>query len=118
MLWNSINFWRITAVVLFIAVLALLFPYLGTSPRFVLESSDMQVVNSPEYGALFTFAVSNEGRGGDAYVTCRVYLNERGGDSEEDYTVLGINSGETDSGELFIQLRPDQTVHDWRVEID
>ena len=118
MLWRNINFWRIAALALFAAVLVLAFPHLKTSPRFSLESSNMEIVSEPEYGARFTFSVSNDGRSGDAYVTCRTYLYERGGEMEEDYTVMGISSGETDSGELFMPLRPGQTVHDWLVVVE
>jgi hypothetical protein len=118
MLWNNINFWRVAAFVLFAAVLALSWPYLGLSPRYELRSSDMQVVQAPEYGARFTFTVANEGkRDGEAYVTCHLYLDDRGGDTEDDYVVLGINKGDEKSGELFIPLRPGRTVHDWRIEV-
>ncbi len=119
MLWNNINFWRLASFVLFAAVLALAWPHLDLAPRFVLRSSDMEIVQAPEYGARFTFTVANEGGSdGEAYVTCHVYLYERGGDTEDDYTVLGINAGEEKNGELFIPLIPGQTVHDWRVEVD
>ncbi len=47
MLWNNINFWRVAAFAAFAAVLVLLFPYLKLEPDFVLESSDMQIVDSP-----------------------------------------------------------------------
>ena len=118
MLWNNINFWRFAAFALFAAVLVLGFPYLQLEPDFALESSDVQLVDSPEYGARCSFSVSNGGKDGEAYITCHLYLYERGGDSVDDYTVLGINSGETDSGEIFIPLKDGQTVHDWRVEVN
>lgn len=118
MLWNNINFWRISAFIMFAAVLILAFPHLKTGPRFVLESSSMEITDTPRYGALFKFTINNEGRSGEVYVSCNAYLYERGGDYESDYTVLGINSGETKSGQLFIPLRPGQTAHDWRVEVN
>lgn len=117
MLWRNINFWRVTTFGLFAAVLVLAFINMGVKPKFMLESSSMELQQSPEYGALFKFTIRNDGAGGDAYVNGHVYLYERGGDTETDYTVLGVNEGETKSGELFIPLRPGQTVHDWRVEI-
>lgn len=117
MLFNSINFWRLTTLALFVAVLVLLFPWLGFGPRFELESSKMELVDSPTYGARFDFTVRNEGEAGDAHVTCYLYLYERGGDSESDYTVIGIDAGEAKAGELFIPLPQGQPVHDWRVEV-
>lgn len=117
MLWHNINFWRVTTFGLFGAVLIFAFLNMGVGPKFMLESSSMELVKEPQYGALFKFTIRNEGAGGDAYVNGYLYLYERGGDTETDYTTVGINSGETKSGELFIPLRPGQTVHDWRVEI-
>lgn len=118
MIWSNINFWRVASFALFAAVLVLIFPHLKLEPDFTLESSSVELVDSPEYGAKCTFTVSNSGKGGEAYVTCHVYLYERGGDAVDDYTLLGINSGETDSGEIFIPLREGQSIHDWRVEVN
>lgn len=119
MLWNNINFWRLAAFGMFAAVLILAFPLLKTGPRFMLESSSMELVSSPQNGALFKFTVKNEGRSsGDVYVSCNVFLYERGGEYESDYTVMGINAGETEEGSLLIPLRPGQTVHDWKVEVN
>jgi len=118
LLWKNINFWRIATFALFIAVLALAFPLLKTDPHFVLDDSSMQIVESPTYGALFKYSIRNDGKsGGEAYVNFHVYLYERGGDQEDDYKTVGVNSGETESGEFFMGLRPGQSVHDWRVEI-
>jgi uncharacterized protein (DUF58 family) len=117
MLWRNINFWRGSTLVLFGVTLVFAFMYMGATPKFRIESSSMEIVEQPQHGALFKFSVRNDGKSGDAYVNCYAYLYERGGDEETDYTVLGINSGETKSGELFVPLRPGQTVHDWRVEI-
>lgn len=117
MLWRNINFWRVSTFGLFAVVLVFAFYNMSISPKFVLQSSDMVIKQEPQYGAQFYFTIKNEGSSGDAYVNCNVYLYERGGDTETDYTVLGINKGETKSGELFIPLRPGQTVHDWRVEV-
>lgn len=118
MLFKSINFWRFTSLALFVAVLVLLFPWLDFGPRFALESSRMELVTAPAYGANFTFTVKNDGGGGDAHVTCYLYLYERGGDTASDYTVIGLAEGETKSGELFIPLPQGQEVHDWRVDVD
>jgi hypothetical protein len=118
MLWNNINFWRLAALVLFGAVLILAFPHLKPGPRFKLEASSMEIQSEPKYGALFRYTIRNDGgAGGEAYVNFHAYLYERGGDSEDDYIVIGINAGETKSGEFFMPLRPGQTVHDWRIEI-
>lgn len=117
MLLNNINFWRIMTAVFFVATLVLLFPWLDFGPDFTLESSDMEIVSEPTYGARFTFEVSNSGDAGDAHVSCFLYLYERGGDTEGDYIVIGIDGGETKSGELFIPLPDGQEVHDWRVEV-
>ena len=78
MLLNSLNFWRITALALFVAVLVLLFPYLKIGPSFTLESSQMEIVEEPTYGAHFDFTVNNDGRAGDARVTGYLYLFEAG----------------------------------------
>ncbi|RJQ44042.1 MAG: hypothetical protein C4534_07000 [Gaiellales bacterium] len=118
MLFNSINFWRLTSLALFAAVLVLLFPWLGLSPDFELETAEMQLVDSPTYGARFTFTVRNDGDAGDARVTCHLYLFERGGDTESDHIVIGVEGGQSKSGELFIPLPQGQTVHDWRVDVD
>lgn len=118
MLFNSINFWRVTTAALFIAVLVLLFPWLGLGPDFELEDSAMQLVDSPTYGARFTFTVRNDGEAGDARVSGHLYLFERGGETEGDSIVIGVGEGETKSGELFIPLPQGQTVHDWRVDVD
>ncbi len=118
MLWPNLNFWRIAALALFIAVLALAFPLLKTGPHFVLEDSSMRIVETPKHGALFRYTITNDGgSGGNAYVNFHAYLYERGGDTEDDYKLVGINAGETKSGEFFMELRPGQTVHDWRVEL-
>lgn len=118
MLWKSLNFWRIATFVLFIAVLALAFPNLKSGPEFVLEDSGMQIVETPSHGALFSYKVRNEGTsGGDTFVNFHAYLYERGGDAEEDYKTIGVNGGETKTGEFFMPLRPNQSVHDWRVEL-
>jgi hypothetical protein len=119
MLWSNINFWRLTSLVFFITVLVLAYPHLGREPRFVLDSTNVEIVDAPEHGAKCSFTVRNEGGSdGDAYISCHLYLYERGGDTEEDYTVLGVNSGESKSGEIFIPLGPNQTIHDWQVLID
>ncbi len=118
MLWKSLNFWRVAAIVLFIAVLALAFPLLKSGPHFVLEDSSMQIVESPSHGTLFKYTIRNDGKsGGEVYVNFHAYLYERGGDQEDDYKTVGVNAGETVSGEFFMQLRPGQTVHDWRIEL-
>ena len=117
MLWRNINFWRLTSFGLFAVVLAFVFVNMGTAPKFVLQESSMELKEQPRYGALFKFTITNEGADGDAYVNGHLYLYERGGDTETDYTMVGINSGQTKSGELFIPLRPGQTVHDWRIDI-
>ena len=118
MIWNSLKFWRVAAIVLFIAVLALAFPLLKIGTHFVIEDSSMQIVESPSHGALFRYTIKNDGAsGGEAYVNFYAYLYERGGDSEDDYKTAGVNAGETKSGEFFMELRPGQTVHDWRVEL-
>jgi len=118
MLWRSLQFWRIAAIALFIAVLALIYPLLKTGPHFVIEDSSMQVVDSPSHGALFKYTISNDGdSGGEAYINFHCYLYERGGDQEDDYETVGVNAGETKSGEFFMELRPGQTVHDWRIEL-
>jgi hypothetical protein len=77
----------------------------------------MEIVTSPVYGARFTFEVSNDGDDGEAHVTCLLYLFERGGDTESDYVVIGIEEGVTESGELLIPLPEGQQIHDWRVEV-
>jgi hypothetical protein len=118
MLLNNINFWRIATALLFVAVLVLLFPWLDFGPDFTLESSSMEIVNEPLYGARFIFEVNNDGDAGDAHVTCYLYLFERGGDTESDYVVVGVEENTTESGELFIPLPDGQQVHDWRVEVD
>lgn len=118
MLWKSLKFWRIATLILFIAVLALAYPNLKSGPKFVLEDSGMEIVDSPKHGALFKYKVKNDGTsGGDVFVNFHAYLYERGGDAEDDYTTIGVNAGETKSGEFFMPLRPDQSVHDWRVEV-
>jgi hypothetical protein len=118
MIWRSLNFWRVAAIVLFIAVLALSFPLIKRGPHFVLEDSSMQVVEAPSHGALFKYTIKNDGSsGGEAYVNFHAYLYERGSDSEDDYKTVGVNPGETKSGEFFMELRPGQTVHDWRIEL-
>lgn len=118
MLWKSINFWRIATLVLFVAVLAMAYPLIKPGPKFVLEASSMRVVDSPKHGALFTYTVKNEGSsGGDTFVNFHVYPYERGGDALDDYTTVGVNPGETKSGEFLLPLNPDQTVHDWRIEL-
>ncbi|MHB0915154.1 MAG: hypothetical protein ACYC5A_01885 [Thermoleophilia bacterium] len=117
MLFSSINFWRLTTMLLFAAVLVLLFPWLGLGPDFTLEESSMEIVEAPLYGANFTFTVSNSGDSGEARVACFLYLYERGGDTKDDYTVIGIDAGATESGELFIPLPQGQKIHDWRVEV-
>jgi hypothetical protein len=117
MIWKNINVWRLTALGLFGIILVFAFLNMGVAPKFSIEASSMELVQEPQYGARFHFTIKNEGAGGDAYVNCHLYLYERGGDTETDYTTLGVNSGETKDGELFIPLRPGQTVHDWRVEI-
>ncbi|MBE0430012.1 MAG: hypothetical protein IBX61_09125 [Thermoleophilia bacterium] len=117
MIWHNINFWRVASFGLFAMVLFFVFLEMGVKPKFTIEASSMEIVESPEYGALFKFTIRNDGRAGDAYVNCYLYLYERGGDKQSDYIVLGIDSGQSKSGELFIPLRPGQTVHDWRVEI-
>jgi len=118
MLWKSLNFWRIATLALFIAVLALAFPLLKSGPKFVLEDSSMEIVESPTHGALFKYKVKNEGTsGGDTFVNFHAYLYERGGDSEDDYTTIGVNAGETKTGEFFMPLRTSQPVHDWRIEL-
>lgn len=118
MLWKNINFWRIATLALFVAVLALAYPLMKPGPKFRLEESDMRVVETPSHGALFKYKVKNDGSsGGDTFVNFHVYLYERGGDSEDDYVIIGVNAGETKEGEFFMPLRPGQTVHDWRVEL-
>ncbi|MHB0867401.1 MAG: hypothetical protein ACYC6B_08420 [Thermoleophilia bacterium] len=117
MLWRNLNFWRLTTFALFAVILIIAFRGMGVAPKFILEDSSMELRQEPQYGALFRFTIRNEGAGGDAYVNGNVYLYERGGDTETDYTTMGINADETKSGELFIPLRPGQTVHDWRIEI-
>jgi hypothetical protein len=118
MIWNSLTFWRIAAIGLFIAVLALAFPLLKTGPHFVLDDSSMQIVESPKHGALFKYTIHNDGdSSGEADINFHAYLYERGGDQEDDYKTVGANPGETKSGEFFMELRPGQTVHDWRIEI-
>lgn len=117
MLWRNINFWRVTTFGLTAVLLFFAFTNIGVAPKFDLQDSRMELVEAPQYGARFHFTISNEGADGDAYVNCHLYLYERGGDTQTDYTTLGISSGETKSGELFIPLRPGQSVHDWRVEI-
>jgi len=118
LLWKNINFWRITTFALFIAALALAFPLLNIGPHFVLDDSSMQIVDSPKHGALFSYTIRNDGKsGGEVMVNFHAYLYERGGDSEDDYKTIGVNAGETKSGEFFMELRPGQTVHDWRVEL-
>lgn len=118
MLLNNINFWRVLAALLFVAVLVLLFPWLGFGPDFTLVESDMEIVSSPDYGARFTFDIRNDGDDGDARVICHLYLFERGGDTKNDYVVIGVEGGATESGELFIALPDGQQVHDWRVEVN
>jgi len=118
MLWKSLTFWRIATVALFIAVLALAFPHLKSGPHFVLEASSMQIVETPRHGALFKYTITNDGAsGGETYVNFHAYLYERGGDQEDDYTTVGVNAGETKAGEFLMELRPEQTVHDWRIEL-
>lgn len=119
MIWSNINFWRLASLALFIAVLILLYPHLGLGPRIVLEDSNVELVETPQHGAKCTFTVRNEGGSdGEAYVSCHLYLYQRGGDMEEDYTLMGVNSGDSKSGELFIPLNPGQTVHDWQVMVE
>ncbi|MHB1361166.1 MAG: hypothetical protein ACYCW5_01025 [Thermoleophilia bacterium] len=118
MLWKNLKFWRLAAFGLFAAVLVLAYPHLKPGPHFVLEESNMEIVTSPQYGAKFTYTVKNDGgAGGETYVNFHCYLYDRGGDQEDDYETVGINSGETKSGEFFMQLRPGQPVHDWRIEL-
>ena len=118
MLWNNLRFWRIATLGLFVAVLALAYPNLKPSQHFVLEDSSMQIVDSPKHGALFRYAVTNDGtQGGEIDVNFHCYLYERGGDQEDDYERIGVNAGETKSGEFLMELRPGQTVHDWRIEL-
>ena len=118
MLWNNLTFWRITAISLFIAVLVLAFPMIKAEPRFVLNDSSMEIIDSPKHGARFRYTGTNKGdSGGEAFVNFHAYLYERGGDQEDDYKTVGVNPGETKSGEFFMELRPGQTVHDWRIEI-
>ena len=118
MLWNNLTFWRIAAIGLFIAVLALAFPMIKAEPHFVLDDSSMEIINSPKQGALFRYTVTNRGDSdGEADINFHAYLYERGGDKEDDYKTVGVNAGETKSGEFFMELRPGQSVHDWRVEI-
>lgn len=118
MLWGNLKFWRIAAIGLFVAVLALAYPLLKTGPHFMLEESNMQIVETPGHGALFTYTIKNDGdAGGETFVNFHAYLYDRGGDSEDDYKTVGINAGETKSGEFFMELRPGQTIHDWRIEL-
>lgn len=119
MLWRSLNFWRIATFCLFAAVLALSYPLLNPGAKFQLQDSSMQIVNDgSRYGALFKYTVRNDGSdGGEAHVNFHAYLYDRGGDSDDDYTTIGVNAGGTKSGEFFMPLVPGQTVHDWRVEI-
>ena len=118
MLWNNLKFWRVAAFAMFVAVLALAFPYLKPGPHFVLEDSSMQLVDSPKHGALFKYTVKNDGSsGGEIDVNFHCYLYERGGDQEDDYETVGVNAGEAKSGEFFMELRPGESVHDWRIEL-
>lgn len=117
MLWRNLNFWRLTTGAVFAVILVFAFSSMGLEPKFILVDSSMELKNEPQYGALFKFTVRNDGASGDAYVNGNLYLYERGGDTETDYTTMGVNSGETKSGELFIPLRPGQSVHDWRIEL-
>ena len=118
MLWRSINFWRITTAILFGIVLILAVPHLRPETRFTLESSSMQMQNGPRYGAVFKYTVKNTGTdGGSVDVNFHAYLNERGGETQDDYESIGINAGQSKSGEFFMPLSPGQVVHDWRIEL-
>ncbi len=119
MLWRSLNFWRIAAIILFILVLILAFPLLKPGPRFKLQSSAMNIQKTGTmYGANFHYSVKNTGGlGGEVNVNFHAYLNDRGGESQFDYITIGINAGETKSGQFFMPLVPGQAVHDWRIDL-
>ncbi|MHB8142862.1 MAG: hypothetical protein ACYDGX_04260 [Thermoleophilia bacterium] len=118
MLWSSLKFWRFSALVLFLAVLALAYPHVGPQTHFVLKSSSMEMQSGDRTGALFRYTVQNTGsQGGSVNVNFHAYLYDRGGDTDDDYVTIGVNAGQTKSGEYFMQLRPGQTVHDWRIEL-
>ncbi len=119
MLWRSLNFWRITAMALFVAVLILAFPLLKPGARFELRSSAMNIQRTgTKYGADFRYTVKNTGSdGGEVNVNFHAYLNDHGGESQDDYITIGINAGQSKSGQFFMPLIPGQKVHDWRIEI-
>ena len=118
MLWSSLKFWRFAALALFLAVLALAYPHLRPPTHFVLTSSSMQMQTGDRTGALFKYTVRNTGsEGGSINVNFHAYLYDRGGDSSDDYIAIGLNAGQTKSGQYFMRLQPGQTVHDWRIEL-
>ncbi len=118
MLWRSINFWRIAAMFLFVLVLILAFPLLKPGPRFELTSSGMNIQSGTRYGADFHYTVKDTGgASGDVNVNFHAYLNERGGDSQNDYITIGMDSGQSKSGQFFMPLVPGQKVRDWRIDL-